>query len=505
MKTFKKLLALTLIFVLVASCFAGCKDDKKKVGKGEYDAFIYMSPNPYNPEMPIWKEAESKTGVRLNGVVSEVASDVASSYQTMLAGSKLPEVIRYNYTELQKLARDGAVVPLNDLIDEYAPNIKAFFEKYEDAKAVATAEDGNIYILPSMSSELEAAPSMGFFIRQDWLDKLGLEVPTNVEEFEEVLRAFKNEDPNGNGKKDEIPYFGRSGTLEQLLQLFNANMYLIMDGDKVVYSPTTKDFKKGIKTVARWYQEGLIDPEIFTRQNAREQLLGGNTGGVTCDWFSSTGAFNDTYKESIPGFNFVPMLPPKNTKGKVQSLESAYTINTDAWCITASADEEAQIELIKYFDFWYSEEGQELAAYGVEGESYEIDKNGNKKWTKKALEYPGGQPEFMRSIGGGELPTIGSSEALKSAMHKVSLKGYEMYESIVVKRPPKFAHTDKENEIIAAKFSNVQTALEEQVQKWLIGRGDVDKDWDSYVETLNSMGAKELTKIYNAAYKRMYK
>ena len=130
MKNFKKSLALILVLVLVVSFFAGCKKEEKKTGVKEYDAFLFMTTEAYNPDMLVWKEAEKKTGIRLNGVVSEVATDPEAAYSTMLAGSKLPEVIRSNFDHMRELAEDGGLVPLDEYIDEYGPNIKKYFEKY---------------------------------------------------------------------------------------------------------------------------------------------------------------------------------------------------------------------------------------------------------------------------------------------------------------------------------------------------------------------------------------
>ena len=156
----------------------------------------------------------------------------------------------------------------------------------------ATAADGHIYYIPGTLAPIGSGnvPSEAFFIRQDWLDKLGLKVPATVDEYYEVLKAFKTQDPNGNGQADEIPYFDRAGTINDLYQLFAAHAdYYINDQGQYVNGRTEDAYKNAVKELAKWYREGLIDPEIFTRgQQAREQLLSSNIGGATHDWISST-------------------------------------------------------------------------------------------------------------------------------------------------------------------------------------------------------------------------
>ena len=506
MKTFKKSLLLMLVFVLIVTCLPGCgEDEKESTGVKEYDAFIFMTTEAYNPDMLVWKEAEKKTGIRLNGVVSEVATDPEAAFSTMLAGSELPEVIRSNFDNMRELAEDGGLVPLDEYIDEYGPNIKKYFEKYPTAKAVATGSDGHIYFISCMLGENESRPSIGHFVRKDWLEKLGLEEPKTIDELHDVLYAFRNQDPNGNGKKDEIPYFARDKSVSGLLKLFNADLDIIVKDGKIAYSPATEEYKEGIKTIAQWYKEGLIDPEIFSRTNPREQLLGSNVGGYTVDWFSSTGAFSETYKDTVPGLDFSAIAPPASIDGKVKMINSFSSLTENAWGITSTTPEEDQIELIKYFDFWLSEEGIMLQTYGVEGKSYTKDANGKITLTKEAIEYTGGFPGYKVHIGANHIPTITLNDAEKMGMNDVAREGYEMYEKYVGKPLPKLAYTAEESKILAKYEVNVQTAFREQYMKWVMGKGDVDKEWDAYIKTLNSFGLKEILKVYNDAYKRMYK
>ena len=508
MNKLKKIVALTAAAALTVTCLVGCGKSKKSAdGVTEVSAFIFMTPTAYSPDLPIWKAAEEKTGIRLNSVVSSINSDENSAYTTMLAGDKLPDIIRTNVVNIRELAGDGALVPLDDLIDKYAPNIKEFFEKCPEAKKLATLPDGHIYFIPGSLSGLDkdGAPSTGFFIRQDWLDKLGLKAPTTIQELHDVLYAFKNNDPNGNGLKDEIPYFNRDHMLDGLLQLWKVNTDCLLVDGEYIYSPITDNYKTAMKELAKWYSEGLIDTELYSRTSAREQLLGQNIGGVTCDWFSSTSKFNDSYKDAVPGLDFEPILPPKNIDGNVVSYIGRGKLHNWAWGLSADTDKSMYEDLIKYFDFWMSDEGSDLIAYGVEGVSYTKDADGKIEWSEAALSYADGVPNYLRSIGNCEIGTVGKIESEKSAMNAIGLKGFEAYEPIIAPVAGKISFTEEEQDIVNKYQTNVQTAVAEQQQKWLMGAEDVDATWDKYISALKGMGVDELVKVYKTAYDRMYK
>ena len=125
------------------------------------------------------------------------------------------EIIRNGTTYLQILltkneveqyaVTSGQLMPLDDLIDEYAPNLTALFEKYPNMKQSCLASDGHIYAIPAIDTSATGQMNFKQWINTAWLDKLGLEVPTTIDEFKDVLIAIRDGDPNGNGESDEIP------------------------------------------------------------------------------------------------------------------------------------------------------------------------------------------------------------------------------------------------------------------------------------------------------------
>lgn len=503
----KKVLVFTLAMIMAVMSFAGCGDKKVTTNGENLELTMYMhffGTSVYDDSWPVFQKAAELTGVTIKGTASTVQSDSDTAYNNMLVEDKLPDIIHFFGEDLKTLGMEGGLIPLEDLIEEYAPNIKKFFEDCPQAKKIATASDGHIYHIPGSLAGIdqEAMPSQGWFIRQDWLDKLGLKTPTNVDEFYNVMKAFKTQDPNGNGINDEIPIFARGGA-GYLYILFDADKGWYEKDGEVHFGAMEENYKNAIIAVRQWYKEGLIDKEIFTRGGqSREQLLSGNLGGSTHDWFSSTGGYNSLYAETVPGLNFVAMAPPADINGNAIEKASRNILHELGWGI--SKDNKHIEETMKYLDFWMSPEGQELRSFGVEGVHYTVV-DGKKQFTDTVLNAPEGVIAYLKTQGANlEIGTIGSIEAELAGMNEISRKGFEMYiDGGYVKQQfvkPQF--TESEQKVLNTNYNNIDTYISEMEQKWILGTEDVEKGWDNYIATLKKMKVDEVIKIYKDAYAR---
>lgn len=507
----KRALAIILSAVLLIGA-SGCgKKEVAKIGDGSQELTIYMhffGYCVYNEQWPIFKKAEELTGVKLKGTASETVSDSNQAWGTMIVGKSLPDIIHASRSKLTTFAQDGGLIPLEDYLDKYAPNIKQFFAENPEAKKLAVANDGHIYFIPgSLSGTTEGGlPSRGWFIRKDWLNKLGLEVPKTVDELYNVLTAFKTKDPNGNGQADEIPYFVREKGVEGLFQLFGAEYtwYISSDGTKK-YGKIEESYKEAVKKIAKWYKEGLIDQEIYSRgQNAREQLLSANLGGMTHDWFSTTGKYNDTYANTITGFEWGPIMPPADINGVVKEVDARSPFHDFGWGI--SKDCKDPETAVKYFDFWMSEKGRELNAYGVEGIHHTVV-DGKRVFTEQVLKASEGVPAYMRNQGQVEVGTVGAIDAEYMGMNETSRNGFFQYlESGIVRKPSVMTKlTPEEKAVVDRVSTNINTYVSEQEQKWVFGKEDVDATWDRYIADLKKMGLDDYITVNQQAYAREIK
>ncbi|WP_339233717.1 extracellular solute-binding protein [Paenibacillus sp. FSL R5-0517] len=465
--------------------------------------FYFDNTGTIKMDSPVLKKAAELTNVSLNNVASTGGED-KQAYNLMLASGSLPDIISYNITELNAIASEGALEPLNDYIDKLAPNFKKFLDENEDVKNAITASDGNIYTIPFVG---DGNASTGWFIRQDWLDKLQMEVPKTVDEFYSVLQAFRNDDPNGNGKKDEIPYIQRDNNIGAytLLPLWDAYDKLYIKDGKIAYGPYEDEFKVGISNIAKWYNEGLIDKEIFTRAKARETLLGNDTAGSTHDWFASTSNFNQSLQNEVPGLKLLPIAPPESISGKVFEVGKRPKLSGYGWAISSqSKNVEAAV---KYFDFWWSEEGRRLFNFGIEGDSYTMV-DGKPVFTEEVLSQPAVNG-YLTEKYGAQLPKIGVWQDFSYEQqwtNEIALKGINEYqENNYISDDytlPTLNFTQEEQKRIDALVGPIDTFFHEKAQTWVMGGEEAESAFSSYQTQLRNLGVEEYVQIYNDAYQR---
>lgn len=517
MKSLKKLFCLTLAAALSVGALSGCGEKKSSFDTGApRDTWVtdktqeltihysHSSGGPFKNDYPVFEEAARRTNVVLKGTVPQSNTEHDQSFNTMIASGKLADIIVTKKTNFEKYTKEGAFLPLDDLINEHAPNIKKFLEENPKVKRNAQSVDGKLYFIPNVPDGDAAA---GWFIRKDWLDKLNLPVPTTVDEYHDALLAFKNGDPNGNGVADEIPYFDRGKSVKSILALYGVrDGWSVADDGKIVYGKYVPEYKEGIKQVAKWYKEGLIDTELYTRGgNSREQLFEANTGGSLHDWFTSTTVFNDRMKESVPEFNLIAIAPPADVNGKKWEDTSRATVDIYGWGISMSnPNPEATI---KYFDFWFSEEGKRLYNFGIEGQQYDIVDG---KPVFKSEFINGGKTMTDACWSNGMQLMIGAPQDFeyeKQWMNEDSQKAIDMYTDggYIKDAFPALSFTSDEQKVITEKWSSIYSTMVEYEQKWVLGNMSVDETYDDYVSKLKSMGIDDVLKVYNDAYQRYLK
>lgn len=498
----KKYLVITLIALALISC--GKKEDNSKV-----TIFAINSGQAFKDEWEVYVEAAKKTGVELQGVASQNLTNEREAYNLMLSTTPLPDIIASGISQdLDSLAYEGGLIELDDLIEKHAPNIKKFFTEHPNYKKDAYAADGHIYVIPNYFDYENLKASHGYFIRQDWLDKLGLAQPTTPQELHDVLKAFKEKDPNGNGKNDEVGMFSREtnvrGLLRVLLDIYKVSPLWVVGKDgQLVYGPSQENYKNAIKEISKWYKEGLLDKEIFTRgKKARDYMLSNNLGGFTIDWIASTSSYNDTLKDKVPGLQFNAILP-LNYNGSRQTLFSRKT-NQGAWGI--SKDAKDPVRIIKYFDFWYTEEGRRLWNFGIEGLDYTMV-DGKPVFTDHVLKNENGKNALavLKEVGAqfnlGMFQDARYELGWASQAAKDTFILYNENDSV---RPvvPELKYLQDEATEFTRIDGQMRTYIEERAQSWILGSSDIDSEWDTYIKSLNDMGLKKATEIQNAAYTR---
>ncbi|RAV05472.1 extracellular solute-binding protein [Paenibacillus sp. YN15] len=458
----------------------------------------------FKDEWPIFQKAADLTNIKLKGKAPQSATKSKEVFNIMLASGNLPDIIHGQKADINKAALDGAFIALDDLIDKHAPHLKQYIQDNPWVKKGSEAADGKLYFVPYVS-ELIAAK--GYFIRKDWLDKLGLDYPKTVDEYYRVLKAFKEQDPNGNGKADEVPFFNRGnyGAMD-LLPLFGARSGWYEKDGKVHYGKYEKEYGYGMTQIAKWYKEGLIDKEIFTRgSNAREALLGSDVGGSIHDYFGSTASYNDSLKEKVPGIQLLPFAPPANVNGKVMEESGVYPLAGIGWGISAA--NKHPVETIKYFDFWFTEEGRRLNNFGLEGQHYTM-KDGKPVITDAVLNNPVPVNKQMEDVGAQiQIGVLNSLDNNYQWMNPIAREGTKMYvdNQYIVPQFPQLTFTEEEQKIVTQKWASIDTYIKETEQRWIMGAELVEPNFANYIARLKEMGMDEVLKAYNDAYGRFAK
>lgn len=512
-----KITALSTVIAatLAAPTFAASPDGAYKVSDKplKLDIHLHQKRFVYSNDWPVEIEAARLTNMHLNNVASMATTKSEEAFNLLIASGELPAIVGGSSMKhnVNTYGPEGAFVPLNKLIAEHAPNIKAFFDANPDVAASIKAADGNIYYIPYLP---DGKYGRGYFIRYDWLNKLGLKTPQNVDEVYEVLKAFRDRDPNGNGKKDEVPFFARHWQeMVRLVTLWDGRTsgsdsfhdFHVVDGE-IRHGYSREEYKVGIKNLAKWYKEGLIDAEIFTRgSRSRDYLLSNDLGGMTHDWFASTSGYNDSLKDKVPGMEFKAMIPPAGISGKRVEEHRRANVKPDGWAI--SYTNEHPVETIKYFDFWFTEEGKRLANFGIEGQHYDLV-NGKAQFKPEIINSDTPVNAQMWAIGAQiqrGFPMDYENEVQWS--NKYALEGIELYDQGDYLLEPFMGVSlnEKEKEVFDKHWVTIRDYMVEMQQAWILGSRDIEADWDSYQKSIERMGFSKVIDVMQSAYDRAYK
>lgn len=473
----------------------------------EFTVFLNFNNMPFDSNWQVWQEAAKRTNISLKGTISLSNSNEEEAFNLMMSSGNLADIIGYvDASSLEKLGRDGGMIPLNDLIREHAPNIQKVLDEDARFRQTAYSLDGNIYQIPK-NQELKAAEF--WWIRQDWLDKLNLKAPTTVDELHDVLYAFRNEDPNGNGLKDEIPLFDRAGWKQpdEYLYLWDTSLEFYPRDGKMKYEPLEENFKTGVSNMIKWYQEGLIDPEIFTRgASSRDTLLGGDLGGCTHDWVS-TANYNSTLQETIPGFQMAAIAPPADQNGVVKERVSRYP--GVGWGISSQCKD--PVTVIKFMDYFFTEEGSDLMNWGIEGDTFTRDADGSKHFTDTVLQSELTPIGYLRSIGAQyRIGMCQDGDYEYATMKEDGIEANKLYnghdEWFDDSLPPyldgKMAlkYTSDDETEYKNIMASIKPYVDEKFQSWILGVNDFDSEYDTFIKELKARGIDRALEINQKAY-----
>ena len=517
----KKLVAVLFAALLVGNAFAaGETETAKPVSTGPTPLSVWAVIAAEIPlvteEIAAWNVIEQKTNTDLSWkFVSSLSEVKDQQFNLMIASGDIPDIVAYyeksgGHTTVMKLGSEGAFLPLEDLMAKYGPNLQKRILNDPAVREAVTAPDGHVYHVPMLSA-LSAA--RGWFIRDDWLAKVGMQKPKTTEELYKVLVAFRDMDPNGNGKKDEIPMLARrrgedwAYNLGALAYAFDADVDFVLRGGRVAFGPAEPQYRDYLAYIARLYGEKLIDQEILTRKgNPRDELLSQNVAGVLHDWFASTADLNTTIGKTLPGFRLTHFAPPMGSVTKPFTRIQQSLVRADGgWSI--SVKNQDPVATIKLMDFIYSDEGIVLTNFGVEGQTYAM-KNGKPEYLPAITSNPNGMGMHESLVSAGAQWKIGMVQSIdyeKQFANAIATEARLDYmQNYIVPAFPLVSFTPEEAETLKDKLSQIRTLTNEMSARVMVGAMQ-PADFAKTVAEMERVGLAEVLKIYQTAYDRSVK
>lgn len=471
-------------------------------------------------EFEAFKELAKITGVSLNFI--HPTGSAAEQLSIMLSSGDYPDVIYHYWTaqEGKKMIKDGVTFDLTPYIEKIAPNFRKALENPVYEKGLALKSD-QIYSMPIFFDNPKFNAYNGYFIRKDWLDKLGLDIPETIAEWEVVLKAFRDNDMNGNGDKTEEVPFATFNSGAMYRYAFTSGFGAMdmayhldqEDATKVTHAVLTPQFKDFVTTMARWYKEGLIyNNYISATTNEVDSLVLNDCLGA---FYVDNNNSLPKYMAMNPEMEIVAVPYPKNENGPTfyprPSFEELQVSSLGAM-ITSKCKH--PVEAIRYFDYLYSKKASDLMYWGVEGESYTVEKDGSYKFTDLILNNPEGKVpyeaicKYMTNVGFTGIhqyqSMVGLESNLSPEFKKVKEDSVQYAMEMDLSRSLNDLPTTIEEDKQITSYSDLSTLLSSMFDKFIIGVEPIE-NYDAFVEKCKDLGLEETIKIKQKAYDRIEK
>ncbi|MEK8129152.1 extracellular solute-binding protein [Paenibacillus filicis] len=514
----KRACAAMMSVVLAAGAVAaGCSDKGAAPAQGEgsgdakkpitFSWLVYdRVEGKVRTDWEIFKELEAKTGVKADfQVVSQ--EGLTEKRQIMIATNSVTDFIQVTTQEGREHGPDKVFLNLKDYLDK-APNLKAFYEKYPEAKAVATGADGGIYTVPVIEGDAEGKGfNFIWYSRKDLIDQYGLKAPNTLDEFYQFLKAFKEKDPNSyplisntiSGDTGLYTVFGRMFT--------GIQGYYNIDPttDKYAFAPYHKGYKDALIFLNKLYTEKLLDPEysLLTQAQWEERILKGKSL-VTYFWKADLESITDkARKAGTPGYE-LDAIPSIAADGIKNYQYSRPVVGAVGRAISAKVKDKDRA--VQFLDYLVGEEGSNYLSLGIEGKTY----------TKE-----NGQPVYMKEFGASpfntlrkdwgvwyDLITLDNAKSRAAWERGLSDKSKDInkrYEKFIIPAPKQLVKTQEELELEKSKLNNLNKFLEQKQTEFVTGKTPInDTTYQQFIDQAKKLGSDELLKMYDTSYTRTY-
>jgi putative aldouronate transport system substrate-binding protein len=441
----------------------------------------------------------------------------------------IPWIDQFSQIDLLNYGQQGVIIPLNQLIEQYAPNVKAAIEKYPNFKAMTVAPDGNIYGLPQLIECYHCSYMYKLWMNTSWMESLNITTPRTTQEFKKMLIDFKTKDPNGNGKQDEVALTG--GVMEGwgthpipfLMDGFiydDDHTFLILNNGEVDFVANQQAWRDGLGYIKSLYDAGVIDPGAFTQNadplkkigdNANAEILGGCAAmhpGICVT--TGDNAPYGAHFDAIP-----PLQGPNGGFGTYiyPSMPGA------TFVLTNKASKAAQIAAIKLVDYMFTQEGQLRAHFGEEGKDWRRPKGGdianNKDVAPIFATIPLGKDEKPHNSAWGAMAQYFQPKEFRDGwVQAADIYSSNGYERRLQEATDLYNNTQPKNlfpywgiwpdpgkaDALSIQRQNITDYVNQNALAFITGQKELDKDWAAYVEGLAALDLKGYMDSMQKAY-----
>ena len=451
------------------------------------------------------QELEKRLNLSFDWVIKPTP-EYWTTTQIVLASGDYPDMMETDFRNewprvIKELAEDEIILPLNDLLDQYGPNIKAarphpndWYRPLPDGEAYAIQTRGNPY-----------KKEHGFLARVDWLENLGLSMPTSLDELYNVARAFTFDDPDQDGKQDTFGvdggYLGSGrGRLSFLLYATAVhgvmqNHWNEVDG-KLVWWAVHPGTLEALKYMRRLYQDGLMDPEfpILDRDDWRERVELDQYGLQ----FWALTQVDEHWTQWWPGvvrnlphaeFDWIPIFEDQQSRQRYPGTGHKYRSRRNIVLFSQLAHPNKAIELV---DYLASPEGASLAEFGLPGVHYKEEEG-------RILPLAPILDEEQRKQAGTYLYMWFFRPSVVTVSNPFVQEGLDLYASHVVDpiieevTPAQTEYARALEDFRVSTFMEIQTGT----------NIDVDAVWDRFLRDWHAKGGQEWTDEMTEAWQMM--
>lgn len=488
-------------------------------GDNTYTMFMRSTYVDWIKELKWYDVAEERTGIHVDYISGpEEFNDVYSEIDQRVISGDLPDAVMTKLAQTNVYGPQGVFADLAPYIEKYAPNLQKYIDDNPDYKALVTDKDGHIYGLCKETPIF--ADLIGYRVDQFKAAGIDPDSIVTIDDFTKALETLKayygKDNPNYyplTGRDTAIRFASWFGAASNISSTESNGIYInghYKDGSIDIMNDGAY---KMVETMKKWYDEGLIQPEwvagTFSEADWEAAMLNGN-GSIFYDyynraeWFMENGGPDNDPNYQMGVLNFI-----KDDNGNPQKMTVSMKYNDE--CVTAinaNCSEDKIKTILTFIDYFYSEEGEILANYGVEGESFK-DTNGDKEFivdyqTEEAT--PAGEKRWsFLSDRFTVCKPVDNEAFFKWNAPLIAEATGRLFTDENLGTSYVLRFTDDQSKEITNLLASVYDAQMSGITQFIDGTRELTPDnWAAFQQEMNDMGLSRIEEIQLAAYQAMY-